>query len=54
MKVYTTDEVADMLKISRASVVKLINRKELKAKKIARKWRVTEDHLQDFFRIEDS
>lgn len=49
MKVYTTDEVAEMLKISRASVLKLINKRELKAKKIARKWRVTEDHLQDFF-----
>lgn len=49
MKVYTTDEVADMLKISRPSVVKLIKKKELKAKKVARKWRVTENHLQDFF-----
>lgn len=49
MKVYTTDEVADMLKISRASVLKLIKKRELKAKKIARKWRVTENHLQEFF-----
>jgi excisionase family DNA binding protein len=49
MKVYTTDEVADMLKISRASVLKLIKKRELKAKKIARKWRVTEGHLQEFF-----
>lgn len=49
MKVYTTDEVAEMLKISRASVLKLIKKKELKAKKIARKWRITEGHLQNFF-----
>ncbi|MFP4198194.1 MAG: helix-turn-helix domain-containing protein [Halanaerobium sp.] len=49
MKVYTTDEVADMLKISRRSVLKLIREKELPAKKVARKWRITEDHLQDFF-----
>jgi putative molybdopterin biosynthesis protein len=49
MKVYTTDEVADMLKISRTSVLKLINQRKLKAKKIARKWRVTEGHLNDFF-----
>ncbi|MFW5988323.1 MAG: helix-turn-helix domain-containing protein [bacterium] len=49
MKVYTTDEVADMLKISRSSVLKLINDKKLKAKKVARKWRITENHLQDFF-----
>lgn len=50
MKVYTTDEVANMLKISRGTVLKLINQKELKAKKVARKWRVTENHLQDFFK----
>jgi len=49
MKVYTTDEVAEMLKISRATVIKLIKKRELKAKKVARKWRVTERHLQDFF-----
>lgn len=53
MKIYTTDEVANMLKISRASVVKLINRKELKAKKVARKWRITEHHLQNFFEIKN-
>ena len=52
MNIYTTDEVANMLKISRASVLKLINKKELKAKKVARKWRVTESHLQDFFKEE--
>ncbi len=49
MKVYTTDEVASMLKISRTSVLKLIKKRELKAKKVARKWRITEDHLNDFF-----
>ena len=53
MKVYTTDEIANMLKISRPSVLKLIKRKELKAKKVARKWRVTESHLQEFFNEED-
>ncbi|PTW02809.1 excisionase family DNA binding protein [Halanaerobium saccharolyticum] len=54
MKVYTTDEVADMLKISRNSVLKLIKKKELKAKKVARKWRITEGHRQDFFEDERS
>ena len=54
MRVYTTDEVADMLKISRNSVLKLINKKELKAKKVARKWRITEGHLQAFFKEDNS
>ncbi|MGM0500198.1 MAG: helix-turn-helix domain-containing protein [Bacillota bacterium] len=54
MEIYTTNEVANMLKISRASVLKLINKKELKAKKVARKWRITEGHLQDFFKEENN
>ena len=54
MKVYTTDEIAEMLKISRASVLKLIKKRELKAKKVARKLRVTEGHLQDFFKEVDN
>ena len=49
MKVYTTDEVAEILKITRKSVLKLIHEEELKAKKIARKWRITEEHLRIFF-----
>ena len=53
MKVYTTDEIANMLKISRPSVLKLIKKRGLKAKKVARKWRVTESHLQEFFNEED-
>ncbi len=49
MKVYTTDEVAEILKITRQSVIKLIHKKELRAKKIARKWRISEDDLKKFF-----
>jgi excisionase family DNA binding protein len=48
MKVYTTQEVAEMLKITPSSVIKLIKNKELKAKKIARKWRISENHLAEF------
>ena len=54
MKIYTTDEVADILKISRDSVLKLIKKRELKAKKVARKWRITESYLQDFFEVLDN
>lgn len=49
MKVYTTDEVAEILKITRQSVIKLIHNKELRAKKIAREWRISEDDLKKFF-----
>lgn len=48
MKVYTTQEVAEILKITPSSVIKLIKNKELKAKKIARQWRITDSHLVEF------
>ncbi|MEC9489627.1 MAG: helix-turn-helix domain-containing protein [Halanaerobiales bacterium] len=48
MQVYTTQEVAEILKITPSSVIKLIKKEELKAKKIARKWRISENHLSEF------
>ncbi len=48
MKVYTTKEVADILKISKSSVLKLIHEEKLHAKKIARKWRIPEKSLELF------
>lgn len=48
MKFYTTQEVADILKITPSSVIKLIKRRNLKAKKIARKWRISKKHLEEF------
>ncbi|MCF8002545.1 MAG: helix-turn-helix domain-containing protein [Halanaerobiales bacterium] len=46
MKVYSTKQVADILNISDVTVLKLINNGELPAKKVARKWRITENQLR--------
>ena len=48
MKVYSTEEVAKKLNIHTTTVLKLINEGELPAKKVARKWRVTENQLRKY------
>jgi len=48
MKVYTTKEVAEILRISKSSVIKLIHQEKLHAKKIARKWRIPEKSIKMF------
>lgn len=44
-KFYTVDEVAELLKVSRRTVLKLIYSKQIKAVKIGNRWRIP---LQDF------
>ena len=48
LKVYTLDEVADILKITRRTLYTYIKTGKLKATKIGRYWRVSEAALQDF------
>jgi excisionase family DNA binding protein len=50
-KFYTTEEVAEMLKLNVRTVRAMINQKRLRAVKIGNEYRVTEDHLRQF--IED-
>ena len=52
MKIYNTKEVAEKLQITPKSVLKLINNGKLQAKKVARKWRVTENQLRQY--LEDT
>ena len=49
-KLYTLQEVADYLKVSRQTVYNYVSAKRLKAHKLAgqREYRVTEKALQDF------
>ncbi len=44
----TVDEVADYLKVSHMTVRRLIDRKELKAKKIGRCVRIKQSDLAEF------
>lgn len=48
MKVYSTKEVAEKLDIHSRTVLKLINKGELPTKKVAGKWRITENQLRRY------
>lgn len=48
IKVYTVDEVAAVLRVTRRSVYNYISANQIKAFKIGRDWRVTEDALRSF------
>lgn len=48
IRVYTLDEVAEVLKITRRTLYTYIKEGKLKAVKIGREWRVSEAALQDF------
>jgi excisionase family DNA binding protein len=50
-KFYTTEEVAEMLKLNVRTVRAMINQRKLRAVKIGNEYRVTDDHLRKF--IED-
>ncbi len=50
-KFYTTEEVAEMLKLNVRTVRAMINQRKLRAVKIGNEYRVTYDHLRKF--IED-
>lgn len=48
IKIYTLLEVVDILKVTRRSVYNYIKHGQLKAVKMGREWRVTEEDLKDF------
>lgn len=48
IKVYTLDEVAQVLQITRRTLYTYVKQGKLKAVKIGREWRVSEDALKDF------
>ena len=50
MKLYTLQEVADYLKVSRQTIYNYVTAKRLKASKIGKEYRVTEKDLQDFLK----
>ena len=48
MKVYTPDEIAEMLKVSKKTVYYWINKEKLKAIKVGNMWRVKKEDLEEF------
>ena len=49
-KLYTLQEVADILRVSRQTIYNYVTAKRLKASKIGKEYRVTEEDLQDFLK----
>lgn len=47
-KVYTLDEVAEMLKITKRTLYNYVKTGELKAVKIGKYWRVTRENIDNF------
>lgn len=48
IKVYTLDEVADILKVTKRTLYTYVKEGKLSAVKMGRYWRVTQDSLQAF------
>lgn len=48
IKMYSTQEVAELLKVTERSVYNYIKAGKIKAKKIGGKWRVTEENFKYF------
>lgn len=48
VKVYTLDEVAEILHTTRRTLYTYLKEGKLKAVKIGRKWIITEENLKDF------
>lgn len=48
IKVYTLEEIAELLHITRRTLYTYVKEGKLKASKIGKYWRVTEKNLQEF------
>lgn len=48
IKVYTLHEVESILKVSQRTVYNYIKGGQIKAVKVGREWRITEEALRDF------
>lgn len=48
IKVYTLDEVAEILKVSRRTLYNYLKAKKLPAVKMGKYWRVSEENLKSF------
>lgn len=48
IKLYTLQEVADILKVSRQTIYNYVTAKKLKATKYGKEYRVTEENLKEF------
>lgn len=52
MKYYSPESIAELLNLHPATIRKWIRQGKLKAVKLGRVWRITEDDLQEFLKQE--
>lgn len=48
IKVYTLDEIMDILKVTKRTLYNYIKANQIKAFKVGKEWRVTAEALKDF------
>ena len=48
IKVYTTEEAREVLKVTQRTLYRYIKARQIKAIKLGREYRITEDALKDF------
>ena len=48
IKVYTTEEALEILKVTQRTLYRYIKARQIKAIKLGREYRITEDALKDF------
>lgn len=53
-QLYTLDQVAELLQVSRRTVLRFIERGELVGVKVGRAWRFTKEDLQDYLETQKS
>jgi len=47
-EIYTTKEVADMLRVSKVTIIRLLKSGDLKGKRIGRQWRILAEHVDKY------
>jgi len=52
MKLYAVEEVAEMLSVGEPTIRRYLRQGQLKGKKLAKRWYVSEEALKEYFRPE--
>lgn len=50
LKTYTTNQVEEILQVSKRTLYRYIDKNQIEAIKVGREWRITEEALKDFLK----
>ena len=48
MKIYTTREIADLLKVNQETILRLLRNHKLNGYKIGKNWRISQEQLEQY------